>query len=97
MYIIAVQSDDNEGGNAKKSAVQMLLFSATMVSLAGILFSWPDLTWPALSWLARLDLQTDGQAYDFSSVSRRRSGQGDGPLTSCVFLMYNISLIGGRD
>jgi len=24
MYIIAVQSDDNEGGNAKKSAVQMV-------------------------------------------------------------------------
>ena len=32
VYIIAVQSDDDEGGNAKKSAVQMLLFSATMVS-----------------------------------------------------------------
>ena len=39
MYIIAVQSDDDVGGNAKKSAVQMLLFSATMVSIAGILFS----------------------------------------------------------
>lgn len=44
MYIIDIQSDDEEDGDEKKSAVQMLLFSATMVRLSVTLkITSPDL------------------------------------------------------